>query len=117
MLNVIYKKNQLFVSAEQGSGKHSNNILVIPNPKFKYNARKWISTTYSKLKRKDTIEKLKTSFQPILLKKSNEYQDQLKSFIQTKISNLEVMKYKNFEKITQATLILLNKELKNPQKK
>ena len=62
LLNALHKENQLFLSAKQGSGKYSNDILVIPNPKCKYNAHEWIFTMYSNLKRSDINKQLKSSF-------------------------------------------------------
>ena len=62
LLTIEMNRKSLFLAAEQGSSKYSNDILVIPNPKCKYNAREWISNTYSKLNKKDSPAQLKISF-------------------------------------------------------
>ena len=40
--------NHLFLSAEQGLDKRSNNILVIILPKQKFNVMKWVTKVYEK---------------------------------------------------------------------
>ena len=47
LLTAEMNRQRLFLATEQGSSKHSSKIIIIPSPKQKYQAHKWIQNHYS----------------------------------------------------------------------
>ena len=47
LLNVKVNNTNLFIESKQGVGKHSKDIIIIPNPAQKIEVKKWISKEYS----------------------------------------------------------------------
>ena len=46
LLDVKVNGKPLFIAIEQGVGKHSKNVIVILNPIYKIEVRKWIIKEY-----------------------------------------------------------------------
>ena len=84
---------RLFLAAEQGDGKHRNNVLVVLNQKMQQQAKRWIVEDYMNL----TFVKERqrsTSVDHTQFNIDKTYSDSLQEFLNPKIDEKEIAKSK-----------------------
>jgi len=112
--------HNLFLAAEQGSGKFENDVTVIINPRVKVEAWKWLSEEYGKWEVYQDREMM-TSVDPDKCKGSWKYNESLKEFLKPSLQNVNFKKNKFGKRIktyAQVLGITVEKnEAKNEEKK
>ena len=112
--------HNLFLAAEQGSGKFENDVTVIINPRVKVEAWKWLSEEYGKWEVYQDREMM-TSVDPDKCKGSWKYNESLKQFLKPTLQNVNFKKNKYGKRIkTYAQVLGITVEkndAKNEEKK
>ena len=94
LLSITNEDNQqLFISAEKGSGKHEKDIFVIYQPQIKNKVHKQIHTTYYYY-----FSNITTSAPPLKQPFNNEYVKSMQEFINPMIVTKAALKINNFYK-------------------
>ena len=95
LLDVEYNGQKLFIAVEQGSGKNSEDVHVVLNPRVKNKAREWIVNQYPLILIGEEVEG-KSSIDPDVFSRSAKYNDSLKEFLTPIINAKEAKKMKKY---------------------
>jgi len=107
--------HNLFLAAEQGSGKFENDVTVIINPRMKVEAWKWLSEEYGKWEVYQDKEMM-TSVDPDKCKGSWKYNESLKEFLKPTLQNVNFKKNKYGKRIkTYAQVVGINIDKNEPK--
>jgi len=100
LLEADYNDQPLFMTVEQGSGKHKNDIHVVLNPKIKNKVREWIVEAYPTIAFRNENDN-KTSVNPNDFKNNTRYNESLKEFLSPILTKQEAGKMKKYIKKTK----------------
>ena len=101
LLNLKEGQNRLLLGAEQGTGKHSNDIFIIIAPNQKLNVMKWAIKEYDKIIKVEEKQTPYTTTIPLYIKKEKSlYQTELKTFVTKSMNQPGALKINNFGKNT-----------------
>jgi len=88
----------LFLAAEQGDGRHQNDVIVIVNPKIQHQAKRWLVENFMNLD--FVVERQRsTTVDPSQFRVDNTYTNSLQEFLNPKINEKEIAKSKYGRKL------------------
>ena len=115
ILKASHGDEKLFLALEQGSGKFKEHTNVVLNPKLKNRARQWLLTEYPLLTLLDCAP-AKTSVVAESSQNKEKYDEDLKEFLSSSLSKVDVSKTKKYSTKLKSYAQALGIEIKHAEK-
>ena len=116
LMMLKHNGEQLFLAAEQGSGKFEDNITVVINPRTASKSRRWLAIDSKALIFKDG-KSIETSVNAQEFELDIQYNEQLKEFLKPTLQLNAAKKVKSFGKIMKTYIQAVGiQSEKTPQK-
>ena len=117
LMGLKVNNDQLFLAAEQGSGKFEDNVTVVINPRTASQSRKWLAIDSKEINFRQEDKVMETSVNAEEFQHDIKYNEQLKEFLKPTLQLGAAKKVKGFGKNMKSYVEAVGISVTPPQQK